>query len=94
MIYMNERKLETVLEKVTQQITPAYFYEKEQWLISVIYNQKNKSDIWQAVLELELAGEKVGYGFGSTIEETAEDVAQLLTKREGRDHAMYLSLLT
>ncbi len=94
MIYMNERKLETVLDKVTQLITPSYFYEKEQWVISVIYDQKNKSDIWQAALELELAGEKVGYGFGSTMEETTKDVAQLLMKRDGDEQATYLSLFS
>ncbi|MFB1052139.1 hypothetical protein [Paraliobacillus sp. JSM ZJ581] len=94
MIYVNERNIEIVIDKVMRMINPNYMCKREEWIVTYIYDQDNKLNIWQAALELELEGEKVGYGFGTTMEEAKEDVAQILMKRDGLDRLSYLSLLS
>ncbi|CQR47217.1 hypothetical protein BN1058_01523 [Paraliobacillus sp. PM-2] len=93
MIYSGLHK-EVVIDKVIKMIKPDYICKRQDWIVTYNYHQDNKINIWQAALELELDGEIVGYGFGSTIEEAKEDVSELLARRDGLEQSTYLLLLS
>ncbi len=88
----NQNK-EAIIDKVVHRISPNHLCKRNGWIITFAYHN-NKTIVWQTALELELDGQVVGYGFGSTMEEVKEDVFRLLIKRVQMDRVTYQALLS